>query len=277
MTDTVALLGLGLMGGSLARALREAAGHCRVVAWTPDGADPRHALRDGAIDEIAPNAGDAVRHARIVVLAAPVGASVALLHSIANSVREDVAITDLCSVKAPLLAAAADAGLADRFVGAHPMCGSHEGGWASGRADLYRGATVHIVPSPAEGVTGRIEALWRAVGARPRRTTAEEHDARMARASHLPQLVASALGAALGGAGVDREELGPGGRDMTRLAASPTVLWTDILRHNRRHVLAAWAELRAELDAATHALERVDDGALEDVLARGRRWTGDAP
>ena len=277
MTDTITILGLGLMGGSLARALRGTANPARLVAWTPDGIDPRLALREGGIDEIAAHAGDAVRHARMVVLAAPVGACVALLRTIAASVRDDAAITDLCSVKAPLLAAAADAGLADRFVGAHPMCGSHEGGWASGRADLYRGATVHIVPSPVNDVTARIEAFWQGVGARPRRTTAEAHDARMARASHLPQLVASTLGAALGGAGVDRAELGPGGRGMTRLAASPTGLWVDILRHNRAHVLGAWAELRAELDAAAHALEREDDEALAAVLARGRRWAGDKP
>lgn len=269
---SVAILGLGLMGGSLARALRAVREPPRLTAWTPAGGEPARALAEGVIDAAAPTLADAVSRARVVVLAAPVGASIALLPEIARVAPSDAVITDVCSVKAPLGAAAGAAGIADRFVGAHPMCGSHDAGWDASRVDLFDGATVWIVPAGAEAATRRVEALWSALDAVPERTTAAMHDRLMAHASHVPQILASALGRALAQAGVSRVRLGPGGSDMTRLAASPPDLWADLLLHNRDALLDAIPRIVAEMRTFEHALEADDAQALRAALEDGRKW-----
>ena len=118
----------------------------------------------------------------------------------------------------------------------------------------------------------RVEALWRAVGGSPRRTDAASHDRLLARASHLPQAVASALGAALARGGVARDDLGPGGRDVTRLAGSDPGLWTGILLDNADEVLEALAGLRGELAGLERALEGRDAEAVATFLEAGAGW-----
>lgn len=268
---TVAVLGLGLMGGSLARALRALDARTDIVAWSADGAHQR-AAADGVV-RAAETVEDAVAHADLVVLATPVGAALALLDTIAGRLRDGAMLTDVCSLKAPLAEAATRFGLGDRYAGSHPMCGSHESGWAAAQADLYRGARVYVVPAANDATTGRVEAFWRGLGAEPVRIDAVEHDALMARVSHLPQLLSSLLGAALADQRIGPDTLGPGGRDMTRLAGSDPALWTDILLRNRDRVLEACAALRGELDRAVAALASGDPDAVARLLARGRSWS----
>ena len=275
MTDiphSIAVLGLGLMGGSLARALRACRPDAHLVAWTPDGLEPDRAMRSGVIDVAAPEAAGAVRSAELVVLAAPVGASIALLDAIARHLPPDALVTDVCSVKMPLLLAAEEAGLAERFAGSHPLCGSHREGWDSARADLYHGARVYVVPSADNATTRSIEAVWTAIGARPERIDAQQHDADMAWISHAPQVLASALGASLAAAGIPAERLGPGGRDMTRLSASSPVLWSDLLTQNRTHVVDVLTAVNARITAIMHAIESDDRVALEALLRAAREW-----
>lgn len=270
---SIALLGLGLMGGSLARALRAFRSDVRIITWTPDAAEPHAALRAGVIDDIAGDACAAAAQADLIVLAAPVGASIALLGEVAHTLATGAILTDVCSVKAPLMDAAAAAGISDRYAGSHPLCGSHRHGWEYSRADLYQSARVFVTASANEATTRSVEAFWSGLGAQPVRVTAADHDVEMAWISHAPQVLSSALGAALAGAGIPPDRLGPGGRDVTRLSASSPALWADLLLHNREPVLAVLAAVRAQLETLTDALAAGDFAILERALAVAHEWS----
>lgn len=261
---TVAVLGLGLVGGSLARDL--AAAGTRVVGADTDPATVRAALDAGVIaDALDPRDPRPDADCDLVVVAVPVDAAPALLDRLAGSLPPGPAVTDVGSVKRGVMDAARAAGLVRRFVGGHPMAGSHASGWASSRAGLFSGARVWLCPGDAEveAVT-RVGRLWRAVGAVPDIVDAAEHDREMAWASHLPQAAASALAAVLREAGIPGSALGPGGRDMTRLAASDPGLWAGIARANADELGPALRALAARLEGLAALLSR--DGT------DARRW-----
>lgn len=262
----VGVLGLGLIGGSLARDL--AAAGRRVLGGDRDAAAVEAALEAGVIEGALVL--DAVD---LLVLAVPVPAAVALLPSLGEALAGRAVVSDTGSTKRSVMAAAAAAGLGDRFVGGHPMAGDHRRGWEAGRAGLFRGADVWICPGAARvEAVAEVAGVWQAVGASPRRTDAAAHDRLLARASHLPQAVASALGAALAGGGVGREVLGPGGRDTTRLAASDPDLWTGILLDNADEVLEALAGFQGAVAELRRALEERDAAQVAAVLVSGQRW-----
>ena len=267
--QSVALVGLGLMGGSIARALRGRSDPPRLVAWTASGEEPAAALSAGILDAAPTTMADAVAGADLVVIATPVGAALGLLPAILEAAGPTAVVTDVCSVKAPLIDAARARGF-ERFVGAHPMTGSERSGWAAARADLYRDALVYLTPAPP-GPSGIVERWWRDIGARTQRIEARAHDALMARVSHVPQILASALGAAIGEAGIPPDALGPGGHDMTRLAASDPDLWADLLLHSP-DVRAGLRAVRDRLDRIDESLAVGDAGALRTLLADARRW-----
>jgi prephenate dehydrogenase len=272
--STAAIVGLGLVGGSLARDLLAA-------GWTVQGSDldpdTEEAARELGVEVGAPERAPA----DVLVLAVPVRTAPPLLRELARRVDPgaDGVITDVGSTKRSIAAAARRAGVETRFVGAHPMAGDHRSGWSASRQGLFRGATVWICPgegTPPERVE-RVESLWRAVGARPRRTDPATHDRRLARASHLPQLAASALAVALQREALDPAELGPGGRDTTRLAASSPELWRDILLDNRDEAVPAIDALIGTLLGARGALEVGDGPALRRLLAEGADWRARVP
>ncbi len=276
----VAIVGLGLMGGSLALALRRLPRPPRIVAASADAADLERGLARGVVDDAAPDAAVAVADADLVVYATPVSVTLELLASTRERIRDDAVVTDLGSVKRPVESRARAVGLGGRFVGGHPVAGSHRSGLAAARADLYDGARVWLTPADAESAGDpaaahaleRVAALWRSVGAEPAVIGAEEHDRLMAWASHLPQLAASALASALARAGIALADLGPGGADTTRIAASPPALWADILRHNADLVHQPLNALQGALAELAAALERGDGEALEDLLALASAW-----
>jgi prephenate dehydrogenase len=196
----LALLGLGLIGGSVARATHTAGWH--VAAWTPSGAGPRTALARGAIDVAAATLREAVHDADLVVLAAPPAACLELLAALAAdgiALPGDAVISDVASTKVLLGERAAALGL--RYVGGHPMAGRETSGFDAGSADLFRDRPWVVVPSaaPDGAAVARVEELARACGARPVRMTAAEHDAAVAAISHLPFVVAAALVEAVAG------------------------------------------------------------------------------
>src|SRR5690606_35860061 len=143
-------------------------------------------------------------------------------------------ITDVGSTKRAALIAAEKAGLASRFVGAHPLAGDHRSGWNAARANLFRGATVFLCPSATSSpdAVAAVRSFWERLGGTCRIASAAEHDERMAWISHLPQVVASALANTLAAAEHPPADLGPGGRDTTRLAASSPALWGSICTTN---------------------------------------------
>ena len=156
------------------------------------------------------------------------------------------------------------------------MAGSHESGFWASRADLFTGARVWIVGDEVADdlhVT-RVSRLWTSLGATPTPIGAEEHDRLMARVSHVPQLVANALAAVLADAGISATELGPGARDMTRLASSSAEVWGDLLRHATPEVPETLRSVAETLERLAQLVEDHDAVALDRVMRETRSWRG---
>lgn len=267
----LALIGFGLIGGSVARALRQRppAGSLvadEIVAWTPTGAGPAMALREGVIDAAAATPAEALADADLVVLAGPPIVVLDELDELAGPWRRglaaDAVITDVASTKTAIVERAAAHGL--RFVGGHPMAGREASGYPASSADLFVDRPWVIVPGDDPAAVERVEWLAAATGASPRRMTAAEHDAAVAAVSHLPLVVAAALVEAVaGGAGGPRPDwptaaglVATGWRDMTRLARGDVAMGAGIAATNRAELTARVRELIAVLEAWAGDLER---------------------
>ncbi len=267
---TVGVVGLGLMGGSLGRDLVAAGWRVQGEDRDPDTA--RRARKAG-IGPLEPDAVDTV------VLAVPVRSIPDRLRRLAAELPASVVVTDVGSTKRSVLEAAEAVGLGPRFVGSHPVAGDHRSGWPAARRGLFEGATVWCCDTPETTAftRARVDALWRAVGAVPRSIDPVEHDRLMARASHAPQVVASALAVALARAGVALDRLGPGGHDMTRLAESDPGLWTDILADNHDQAGAALDAVIEALTRFRRALRESDHATLASLLTAARAWKRGEP
>ena len=272
--DRVAILGLGAMGGSLARALSALPSAPVVVGWSPGGEERAAALEAGAVST-APGAWEAaVAGADLVVVAAPLEASCRLLQDLVGVAEPDATLSDVASLKAPVARAVREGGAEDRWVGSHPMTGSAASGFAASRTDLYAGARVWTVAHPeAEGRVEAVHALWRAVGARPESVDAAEHDRLMALASHLPQLVSNVLAAVLARNDVGPDRLGPGGADMTRLAGSSPGMWRDILAYASPDLAQGLEALAALSTGVAKALREGDLDTVEALMNETRAWS----
>jgi prephenate dehydrogenase len=253
--ERLVVAGVGLIGGSLALAAREAGLVGEVIGLGRGRPNLELARARGIVDRITVDPADAVAGADAVVLAAPVGACAALAAALRPHARRGTLLTDVGSVKGGLVAALerAWAGTGP-VVGAHPLAGSEASGAAAARADLFRDQRCILTPTAATdpAALGRVRALWEGVGARVEELTPAAHDAILARVSHLPHLVAYALVAAAGDARVDGRavlDYASGGfRDTTRIAGSPAELWRDIALANAPALAAALAEFRTTLD-----------------------------
>lgn len=238
MLPRVTILGPGLLGGSLALALR-ARGGCRVTVWArrPESLEE---LRNGGLDDVTNDPAEAVADADAVVLATPVGAMAGLARQIALRVKQGALIMDVGSVKASVVAELTPI-FADRscFVGCHPMAGSEQSGFSAARADLFQGAVCIVTPderTPAEPVAAAVN-FWRSLGCTIRTLSPEEHDRTVAWISHFPHLLAAVLVNAVADIQPNAFEFcGPGFRDTTRVAGGPPAMWTEILGLNRTAV-----------------------------------------
>ena len=267
----VAVLGLGLLGGSVALAAK-ARGVATCVAGatrSPDALET--ALRNGALDE-AGSYTEAARAADLVVLATPVFAMADVVRQIAPVLRPPAVVTDVGSVKAVLcetLPGLLPRGVA--YVGAHPMAGSHLRGLGNARADLFEDAVCIVTNCSDAAALGRTAEFWRALGAHVVHREPAEHDAEVAWMSHVPHLLAfafaSALEAAPPGAGA---VAGAGFRDFTRIAQSDPELWGDILTANRKALAAPLARALESLQEFTRALEANDADGVERRIAAAR-------
>ena len=286
----IAFLGFGLIGASIAAALRESGYAGELVAWTPRGSGPGEGVRRGIVDEAARDVGAALQGADLVILAGPPLEMLGTIKPLAGPLRtelsSDATITDVVSTKATIVNEASSAGL--RFVGGHPMAGRETTGVAASSADLFAGRPWVIVPASSarpEDVA-RVEALATAAGALPVHMTAADHDAAVASISHLPLVVAAALVESIAGnpeaSGwrVAKRLAATGWRDTTRLARGDAEMGAGILATNAalvadrlagvRDVLDSWiamlrdegtsaGTLQARLEAARAALDRTKD------------------
>jgi prephenate dehydrogenase len=269
---TAAVVGLGLMGGSLARDL--AARGVRVLGHDRDAGAVEGALREGVVHAALGPGLEGAEEAELVVAAVPVTAAAAVLRELAPRLRSARLVTDVGSTKASVCAAAEAAGIGAVFVGSHPLAGSHLSGWEASRPGLFAGARVFLSPAPSAGAPALALAreLWTALGALPETVDAAEHDLLLARTSHLPHLASVTLARALAAAGVPRAELGPGGRDVTRLAGSSPEMWTAVALDNAAPLAEAVDGLRARLDELHAALRAGDAAALHALFAAAREW-----
>ena len=276
---TLGLLGLGAIGGSVARQAK-LAGVATVIGWSPEPSERVAAVKHGALDDAPARAADVARVADLLVLAAPPAANLAQLEALASYMAAGALVTDVGSVKRAIVALAERLGLGARFAGSHPLAGTHRRGFAASRNDLFRGAVVYVTPcTGGEGAGGgggaarEIAHFWETVmEAHPVTLDAARHDAQLAATSHVPQVVASLLAHFLARHTPPGTSIGPGALDTTRLAASDSGLWTEILLMNRDEVLPALRALEEPLGAVERALEAGDGPALTAWLTRAADW-----
>jgi prephenate dehydrogenase len=268
---TIAIVGVGLIGGSVGLAARATWPGIRVI-----GIDARDVLVSAvALGAVTDTAGDvsAALAADLIVLCAPVAVNAATLAALAPRLAPDAVVTDVGSTKRDIVAAAEAHGVKG-FVGGHPLAGAATSGTASARDHLFRGRPWILTPSAcsAPAAVERLRGFAAALGAMPTVLDAVAHDRLMAYVSHLPQVVASALletvGASVGESGLALS--GPGLADTTRLAASPGGLWAGILAANADHVGEALAALESALARLRAGL--ADAASVETTFASAARW-----
>ena len=270
----LAVIGVGLIGGSVGLAARERLG-AEVRGWDPAPEALELAAERGAVSEASASIADAVADAEAVLVAAPVGLLPGVVDAVLAAAGEDCVVSDVGSTKRALVAAHADA----RFVGGHPLAGAETAGVEHARPDLFEGATWYLTPTPAtSGVL--YERLYRTLagmGARPAAIDAEAHDRLMAGVSHLPHVLANVLASSVA-EGVEKGEslpsTGPSFRDATRVAGSNTAVWTDIYLSNRDAIVEGIDALTERLAAVRAALAAGDADAVaawNDRAADDRR------
>jgi prephenate dehydrogenase len=272
---SLTVIGLGAIGGSLAWQARRA-GIPRVVGCSASRAEGVLALRADAITELADSAAKAVRGAELVVLAVPVKATLELIGRLRPSLEPRALLTDVCSVKVPVLARASAEGLGERFAGGHPLAGTHASGFAAARPDRLRGCVVYVCDTGAPGgdqAARQVMSFWdQVLEAQPVLIDAAAHDRQLAWTSHLPQVVASALAKTLADRGLAGLSFGSGARDTTRLAASSPDMWLDILLYNRTAVTEALDATEASLAELRRLLAAGDADGLRAYLAAAQRF-----
>lgn len=270
--EKIGIVGLGLIGGSIALAARELWPTSLVIAV--DNKDVLEtAMRLHAIDVAADDL-IVLAEADLVVLAAPALQNIALLDALDENVRQPAVVTDTTSTKRAIVQAARRLPARFIFVGGHPLGGAAKGGLEHARADLFRGRPWLLTPTGdnAGAAMERLMAFTEALGAQPRLIDVEAHDRLLAFLSHLPQLTASALMQVVGDA-VGSEGLALSGRglaDTTRLASSPADIWRDIAATNADEIGLALDALIAVLEDLRSDLKTGD--RLADVFAAAKRW-----
>ena len=276
----LAVIGVGLIGGSFALALKQAKKVKHVVGVGRNRANLDVARTRGIIDSIAPDVATAARDADMVLVATPVGQFPAVFAQLRNS---KALITDGGSTKRDVVAAAR-AALGARiahFVPGHPVAGAEKSGAAAASADLFKARRVVLTPlqeNPADAVA-KVQSLWEACGARVTRLNPDEHDAVLAAVSHLPHLLAYALVHDIAGRS-NAEQLfsyaAGGFRDFTRIASSHPEMWRDICIANRDALLAEVTRYSAQLGLVEKLLQAGDAKALEKLFSEARdardRW-----
>ena len=273
MIQELAIVGVGLLGGSVAKAARAGGLARRVVGVGRDTARLRPALEDGTLDAATTDLDAGVRKADFVLLAAPVLAIEGLLERVWRAASEGTVITDVGSTKRNIVRAAERLAAARplTFVGSHPLAGSEQSGYRAARADLFRGATVVVTPTDRTELAAlkRATEFWEALGARVSSLDPETHDRAVAAISHLPHLIACALVDGAGRVEPSALDLAARGfRDTTRIAAGDPEMWTEIFLANRDALSASVEAFQQALADLQRAIDAGVPEALRAALAR---------
>jgi prephenate dehydrogenase len=264
----LAVIGVGLVGGSLALALRRAGAVGSIAGYDRDAQ---------AVDTAAASASDAAKGADLVVVAVPVRSIGSVLHDVALAMDRDAVVTDVGSTKGEVVAVARDE-LRDRFprfVPGHPIAGREASGVEAAVADLFRTARVVLTPDSATApdAVELVKGCWEAAGARVASMPAERHDRIFAAVSHLPHMLSFALVSEIA-AREDAEELlgfaAGGFRDFTRIAASSPEMWRDIALQNRAALLEEMDRYGARLAVFRELVARGDGPGLERLMTEAR-------
>jgi len=268
----VTVVGVGLLGGSAALAIKAHDPAVRVAGVGRRQVSLDAALQVGAIDTAHFDAAEAAEKSDLVVLATPVRAFEKHLKALAPALGANTLVTDVGSTKVRVVRMARRVlGPGSWFVGSHPMAGSEQKGVLFSRADLFVGATCIITPTkdtPPQA-SDRIEAFWKTLGMHVVRRSPAAHDRAVARVSHLPHVLASLM-MLLPGRG-DLDVSATGFRDVTRLASGDPEMWRDILLTNRRAILAALDSFAEDTARLRELIDRDDGDAIEKFLVQAKR------
>lgn len=272
MTQKIAILGTGLIGGSFALALRESGRDIHFSGYGRSEANLLRAVERGIINSYRTDLAEAVAGCEIVLLASPVGAMNSLLAKLGTCVEPDTIVTDAGSVKQSVIESAR-LGLRYpcNFVPAHPIAGTEHSGVEAAFATLYHDRRVIFTPvaETAAAPLEKVKALWRQTGATVEEMTPERHDQVFAATSHLPHALAFCLVETLYRMDQKNEVLryaAGGFSDFTRIASSDPVMWTDICLHNRSAILSALGQVQEGLDVLIEAIDSKDGDRLHDYF-----------
>lgn len=278
MIERLAIIGVGLIGGSLARALRGAGKVGEIVGCGRSAANLEHAVELGVIDRFSHDPAAAVAGADMVFVAVPLGAMRRCFEDLRQGLAADAIITDGGSVKGSVVtdAIAAFGELPPRLVPGHPIAGTERSGVAASFPELYENRRVILTPLPETDAdaAGRVEAMWQACGARVTRMSVAHHDEVLAATSHLPHMLAFGLVDNLARMRENDEifRYAAGGfRDFTRIASSNPVMWRDICMANRDSLSRMLASFGSEM---TELAERIEAGDAEGLLEIFERAKG---
>ena len=269
--ETLTIVGVGLLGGSIARTAKQRGLVRRVIGVGRDAVRLEQARETGLIDDFRTDLVQAAAQSDFLIFATPVNLIVSGVRAAAAACQPGTLITDVGSTKSHLcreLATGLPAGIT--FVGSHPLAGSEKQGWEHARADLFEGRVCVVTPieSSSRDTVERLTAFWQAIGMSVLEMSPESHDRALAQSSHVPHVVASALAQTL--ADENRSLAATGFADTTRIAAGDPQVWVPILMDNRVAVLARLDEFSSQVAAFREALARGDADELRRLWERGK-------
>ena len=279
----VALIGVGLLGGSLGLALRERNLAKTVIGFVRRQASVDECVRAGAVNAATRNLPEAVTNADLIVFCTPLGQMKPLALELAPHLRKDAIVTDVGSVKATVTAdlepIIKKAGA--HFIGSHPMAGSEKIGVLAARADLFQNAICIVTAARTSTWARRVEDLWKSIGGKPIRMTPAQHDEFVSRSSHLPHVVAAELVNYVLSPAHPKEQsavCATGFLDTTRIASGSPEMWRDIAIANRDNLSRVLGVFIDDLREFQHALDTQDVAAIEkffhDAKERRDAWRG---
>lgn len=278
MFDKLLILGVGLMGGSLGLAIKQAGVAACVSGWSRRESTLQKALELGAIDRYDTELNAALKDADCVVIATPTQLTESIIVDVVKKVGSETLVTDVASVKGNLARAliAGQGSVPANVVLGHPICGSEKSGVNAAQADLYQGQKVVLIEDDftAGENLERIRLMWEALGADVHLMTLAQHDTTLALTSHLPHMLAFALMNQLDSAtsGYDIFQLSGGGfRDFSRIAASDPLMWREIALANSEHLVSAIDGFDAELQALKQAVANGDGEKLQEIFSRAQK------